>query len=204
MVPSATAGFPPSRDRRSRRSTGPLRSPGDGPGVRVRRRAGEGHHHPRAQAHQLDLHPALRERPGTDQKLIRERLDVPLPQVKIEARMEILDRDDLFAIGVQWGGGGVLQANNQSIVVGRGFTSSPGNSLAVPGSVPLASVFRSPNVAPGNPFPALLPISELDRTPARWKRREFAGSPRPSAAAPGPRAVAPAVSRSASPGADTT
>src|SRR5213594_3562464 len=41
-------------------------------------------------------------------KLIREKLDVPLPQVKIEARMEILDRDDLFAIGVQWGGGGVL------------------------------------------------------------------------------------------------
>src|SRR5213594_4440695 len=28
-------------------------------------------------------------------KLIREKLDVPLPQVKIEARMEILDRDDL-------------------------------------------------------------------------------------------------------------
>src|SRR5882724_5852039 len=31
-------------------------------------------------------------------KLIREKLDVPLPQVKIEARMEILDRDDLFAL----------------------------------------------------------------------------------------------------------
>ncbi len=46
-------------------------------------------------------------------KLIREKLDIPLPQVKIEARMEILDRDDLFAIGVQWGGGGVLQANSQ-------------------------------------------------------------------------------------------
>src|SRR6266850_3686559 len=50
-------------------------------------------------------------------KLIREKLDVPLPQVKIEARMEILDRDDLFALGVQWGGGGVLQSNNRSIVV---------------------------------------------------------------------------------------
>src|SRR5437867_1498983 len=49
--------------------------------------------------------------------LIREKLDVPLPQVKIEARMEILDRDDLFAIGVQWGGGGVLQASQNSILV---------------------------------------------------------------------------------------
>src|SRR6267142_2738255 len=56
-------------------------------------------------------------------KLIREKLDVPLPQVKIEARMEILDRDDLFALGVQWGGGGVLQSNQNTVMVGRGFTS---------------------------------------------------------------------------------
>src|SRR5207247_7418622 len=55
-------------------------------------------------------------------KLIREKLDVPLPQVKIEARMEILDRDDLFALGVQWGGGGVLQSNNRYVVDGRGIT----------------------------------------------------------------------------------
>jgi len=60
-------------------------------------------------------------------KLIRERLDVRLPQVKIEARMEILDRDDLFAIGVQWGGGGVLQSNQNTVMVGRGFTTDPTN-----------------------------------------------------------------------------
>src|SRR5262247_2910636 len=86
-------------------------------------------------------------------KLIREKLDVPLPQVKIEARMEILDRDDLFAIGVQWGGGGVLQSNQNSIVVGRGFTSSPSNSLGVAGSQPTANVFGPPNVPSGSPFP---------------------------------------------------
>jgi type IV pilus assembly protein PilQ len=57
-------------------------------------------------------------------KLIRESLDIALPQVKIEARMEVLDRRDLFAIGVQWGGGGVLNQNSQATVVGRGFTSS--------------------------------------------------------------------------------
>jgi type IV pilus secretin PilQ/predicted competence protein len=57
-------------------------------------------------------------------KLIRESLDIPLPQVKIEARMEVLDRRDLFAIGVQWGGGGVLNQNSQATLVGRGFTSS--------------------------------------------------------------------------------
>jgi type IV pilus assembly protein PilQ len=98
-------------------------------------------------------------------KLIREKLDIPLPQVKIEARMEILDRDDLFAIGVQWGGGGVLQSNQNSIVVGRGFTSSASNSLAVPGTQPVANVFGPPNVPAGSPFPGLLPISALTGLP---------------------------------------
>jgi len=96
-------------------------------------------------------------------KLIREKLDVPLPQVKIEARMEILDRDDLFAIGVQWGGGGVLQANQNSIVVGRGFTSSASNTQ--PGTTPTANVFGPPNVPAGSPFPGLLPISALTGLP---------------------------------------
>src|SRR5262247_455174 len=96
-------------------------------------------------------------------KLIREKLDVPLPQVKIEARMEILDRDDLFAIGVQWGGGGVLQSNANSIVVGRGFTSGAANQAA--GTTPTANVFGPPNVPVGNPFPGLLPISALTGLP---------------------------------------
>src|SRR5499425_323732 len=89
--------------------------------------------------------------------LIREKLDVPLPQVKIEARMEILDRDDLFAIGVQWGGGGAIQASQNSIVVGRGFTSDPGNNLALQGGVPMSGVFGPPNVPLG--FPNTLPVS---------------------------------------------
>jgi type IV pilus assembly protein PilQ len=89
--------------------------------------------------------------------LIREKLDVPLPQVKIEARMEILDRDDLFAIGVQWGGGGALQANQNSILVGRGFTSDANNNLGVQGGVPMSGVFGPPNAAAG--FPNTLPVS---------------------------------------------
>ncbi len=62
-------------------------------------------------------------------KLVREQLDVPLPQVKIEARMEILDRNALEAIGIQWGGGMAGQAGNTT-VVGQGFQSAPGR---VPG-----------------------------------------------------------------------
>ena len=62
-------------------------------------------------------------------KLIHEQLDIPLPQVKIEARMEILDRTALEAIGVQWGGAAAGNAKNTTLV-GQGFQSAPG---AVPG-----------------------------------------------------------------------
>jgi type IV pilus assembly protein PilQ len=89
-------------------------------------------------------------------KLIRESLDIPLPQVKIEARMEVLDRRDLFAIGVQWGGGGVLNQNSQATLVGRGFTSSPANLPTVPGVAPFGiNSFANPNV----PLTGAIPVS---------------------------------------------
>jgi type IV pilus assembly protein PilQ len=89
--------------------------------------------------------------------LIREKLDIPLPQVKIEARMEILDRDDLFAIGVQWGGGGAIAAGQNGILVGRGFSSDPANNLGVQGGVPMSGVSGPGNVPGG--FPNTLPVS---------------------------------------------
>ena len=55
-------------------------------------------------------------------KLVREYLDVPLPQVKIEARMEILDRTALESIGIQWGGAGAGNVG-RTTVVGQGFQS---------------------------------------------------------------------------------
>ena len=53
-------------------------------------------------------------------KLIREKLDVPLPQVKIEARMNELNRVDFFALGVSWGGA-AGRAVGTNILVGQGF-----------------------------------------------------------------------------------
>jgi type IV pilus assembly protein PilQ len=38
-------------------------------------------------------------------KLVKEKLDIQLPQVQIEARMEIVDRSALEQLGIQWGGG---------------------------------------------------------------------------------------------------
>src|SRR3989441_2080719 len=58
-------------------------------------------------------------------KLIREALDIPLPQVKIEARMEILDRSALEQIGIQWGGlwAGV---SGTTTLVGQGLQTTTG------------------------------------------------------------------------------
>jgi type IV pilus assembly protein PilQ len=61
-------------------------------------------------------------------KLIREKFDVPLPQVKIEARMEILDRSAFEGIGVQWGGAGAGNINNTTTLIGQGFQSAPGKN----------------------------------------------------------------------------
>src|SRR5262249_51002519 len=49
-------------------------------------------------------------------KLIGEALDIPLPQVKIEARMEILDRTALEAIGIQWGAPGAPTARHATLL----------------------------------------------------------------------------------------
>jgi type IV pilus assembly protein PilQ len=68
-------------------------------------------------------------------KLIKERFDIPLPQVKIEARMEILDRSAFEGIGVQWGGAGAGNVNNTTTLIGQGFQTSVSKSGA---SVPAA------------------------------------------------------------------
>lgn len=117
-------------------------------------------------------------------KLIAESLDVPVPQVKIEARMEILDRTALMEIGVQWGGAGTKR-DNQNILVARGFeragvaptgTSLPGAGPAV---VPGGGISFPGGISPGpppifdpqspiNPFlplGSLLPISAATGLP---------------------------------------
>ncbi|HXG04531.1 MAG TPA: secretin N-terminal domain-containing protein [Candidatus Binatia bacterium] len=76
----------------------------------------------------LRLHAADLERVKT---LIRESLDVPLPQVKIEARMEILDRTALEQIGIQWGGFVAGNAGSQTLV-GQGLQTTTLGGQTVP------------------------------------------------------------------------
>ncbi len=86
-------------------------------------------------------------------KLIREQLDVPLPQIKIEARMEILDRNSLEAIGVQWGGATAGNVGGNTLI-GQGFQSTdPGRAgiAAAPGALTPVN----PNLTLGS----LLPVA---------------------------------------------
>jgi type IV pilus assembly protein PilQ len=88
-------------------------------------------------------------------KLIREQLDVPLPQVKIEARMEILDRTSLEAIGVQWGGAAAGTAGNTNLI-GQGFQST---DLTRTGIAPSSVTPVNPNLS----LAQLLPIDPAGR-----------------------------------------
>ena len=84
-------------------------------------------------------------------KLIREQLDVPLPQIKIEARMEILDRNSLEAIGVQWGGA-LAGTSGSNTLIGQGFT----------GNDAIRSGIGAVGVGPSNPnltLSSLLPVT---------------------------------------------
>jgi type II secretory pathway component HofQ len=85
-------------------------------------------------------------------RAIDEHLDVLPPQVKIESRLEVLNREELFALGVQWGGGGLLSVNSRTAIVGRGFTSGQNNTQGI-----APANFSSPN--PNLSLTNVIPVS---------------------------------------------
>ena len=85
---------------------------------------------------------------------IETQLDMMPPQVKIESRLELLDRTDLFALGVQWGGGGLLGINDRTAIVGRGFTSNQVNTSGIG-----TAGFGSPGPNPNLPLTNVIPVS---------------------------------------------
>lgn len=98
-------------------------------------------------------------------KLIREKLDIALPQVKIEARMEILRREDLEAIGVSWGGGGVLATTVKGTVVGRGLTTGQNTTTGIATrGVSTTGALSTPN--PGLTLTSAVPVSAATGLPA--------------------------------------
>src|SRR5437867_1769569 len=116
-------------------------------------------------------------------KLIREALDIPLPQVKIESRLNEINRTDLFEIGVQWGGASARR-DGSNILVGQGYaplgrsgpvdvTRQAGDVISTGTGTPTPdALFPSAPVNPGSPitnpnFPltSLLPVSFLTGLP---------------------------------------
>ena len=126
-------------------------------------------------------------------KLISERFDVPLPQVKIEARMEILDRSAYEGIGVQWGGAGAGNINNHTAIIGQGFQTA-GNGVAFsPGRLDQTTLVNDPiGVNRGTPpnlpnlnLSQLLPISGSTGLPLGGNVVNLPFSALPGAAAQG-------------------
>jgi len=93
-------------------------------------------------------------------KLIREKLDVPLPQVKIEARLNELNRVDFFALGVTWGAAAFGRARGDALV-GQGFAGRllPTGTGIAPN--PLPTGFDNSNLTLGN----FLPVSATTGLP---------------------------------------
>jgi type IV pilus assembly protein PilQ len=89
--------------------------------------------------------------------LVREFLDVPIPQIQIAAQMVITTLHNLEQIGVQWGAGGAVNVGGQKVFVGQGF--------AVNSQVPAGT---SPNANLGGtavPSPALQTVGNLVNLP---------------------------------------
>jgi type IV pilus assembly protein PilQ len=66
-------------------------------------------------------------------RLVKEQLDVPLPQIQIVAQMVVIVRNALEQLGVQWGGA-VAGRSAANTVLGRGFAQpvNPVTGLATP------------------------------------------------------------------------
>src|SRR5437879_6593082 len=83
-------------------------------------------------------------------RLVKEQLDVPLPQVQIVAQMVVIARNALEQLGVQWGGaiaGPGMTGNN---LLGRGFSQpvNPATGLTTPQTTgaPTGGAFQNPGV----------------------------------------------------------
>src|SRR2546428_1762861 len=104
-------------------------------------------------------------------KLIREKLDVPLPQVKIEARLNELNRTDFFALGVSWGGAAVRRlTTGGDVLVGQGVSGQRNTAATIPpiiaptGGIPPV-FFGDPANNPALTLANVLPVSATTGLP---------------------------------------
>src|SRR5437667_2142205 len=104
-------------------------------------------------------------------KLIREKLDVPLPQVKIEARLNELNRADFFALGISWGAAAVRRlTTGGDVLVGQGVSGQRNTAAAVPPIIPPTGgippvFFGEPGNNPNLSLLNVLPVSATTGLP---------------------------------------
>src|SRR2546425_85799 len=114
-------------------------------------------------------------------KVIREKLDVPLPQVKITARLNELNRIDFFAIGVSWGGAALRRSAGGDILVGQGFAGrtpptggiAPASGFLGASGTAAGGSQANPNLTLGN----FLPVSAASGLPTGGNIVNFPVSP---------------------------
>src|SRR3989442_15613736 len=123
-------------------------------------------------------------------KVIREKLDVPLPQVKITARLNELNRIDFFAIGVSWGGASLGRTSHGDVLVGQGFAGrtppTTGIAPAAPGILGSQGGSSNPNLTLGS----FLPVSAASGLPSGGNIVNFPLSPPASCAGTTPAGIA--------------
>jgi len=91
-------------------------------------------------------------------RLVKEQLDVPLPQVQIAAQMVVIVRNALEQLGVQWGGA-VVGHNAGNTLLGRGLAQpvNPVTGLATPQASGTPTI--NPNTGnPGFTGGSILPV----------------------------------------------
>src|SRR5436189_4684162 len=123
-------------------------------------------------------------------KLIREKLDVPLPQVKIEARLNELNRADFFALGISWGAAAVGRARGDALV-GQGFAgrTPPTSGIGIePPAGPGVGALGVNN--PGLTLGSFLPVSGATGLTTGGNIVDFPVSPSGSFAGLSPAAIA--------------
>ncbi len=93
-------------------------------------------------------------------KLIKEKIDIPLPQIHIAAQMVITTKNSLEQLGIQWGGALIRQpiAGNDPALIGQGF----GSGVATGAGTGVQGIFtENPNFTGSS----LLPISPATARP---------------------------------------
>jgi type IV pilus assembly protein PilQ len=102
-------------------------------------------------------------------KLISESLDIPLPQVVIDAQMLISTRNALEQLGVQWGGAaaGRTDGRGSPVYLGTGYGTAPLSATGIP-TAPTGGTGTSTSFSSTNPNftgASALPVSPTTGVP---------------------------------------